>query len=393
MKKFLLTSTSILAVAFASQAFAGSSSTNLSQTGTNQTAVIDQTGATSGQVGIVGGWAFTQQDGSGYGGNVISITQTDQGNKFGVNTQSWQSGTANTATVVQSNLNPSYLSASGTNNQASLQQTGNHNSAGITQISGSYIEPTNTVNAVQWGDSNVVSAYQKGQAATATVTQWNNNNRFYSTQGLHSQATVFQWNDNLGGANTIYNTQAGGTVATLNVTLQYGHDNEIYNTQAPNSLLNVSQQSGSFLVIDSQQTLEGNKAYVTSQDGTNSRIINRQSGTQPYNNNNTVTFLQSGGDQLASNTQSGKLNNATFYQSGTVNSAYVLQSGDSNTASATQLNYNSYANLSQTGSNNNVVSWQNGTGAQNQSYVTQSSNGNTATPSQNGSGNYSNIKQ
>jgi len=401
MRKLLLTSTSVVAVAFASQAFAAGSSTNLLQTGANHQATIDQTGAAGGQVGVVGGWAFTQENGTGAGGNVISITQTNQGNKVGVNTQSWQSGTENAANIVQSSnpaAPPAVLSA--TNNQISLQQTGYKNSTDIKQInSGGYVEPTNNVNVVQLGALNIVSASQNGQAATTTVTQWNNNNRLYSDQHTHSQATVLQWNDggNGSGANTIYNTQFGGTAAKLNVALQYGHDNTIYNTQAPNSLLDVTQQSGSFLIIDSVQngatSKEGNKAYVTSQDGTNSRIINRQSGTQQYNNNNTVTFLQSGGDQLASNTQTGRYNNATFYQSGTVNQAYLLQSGDSNTATATQLNYNSYASLSQTGSSNNVVSWQNGTGNQNISYVTQSSNGNTATASQNGSGNISNIKQ
>jgi hypothetical protein len=419
MKKLLLASTSAFVVALATPALAGGSSTVYqSQTGNNQQSTIDQTGATSGSVGTEA-LPFVQQNGSGWGSNVISITQTGDSNAFGVSAQSWQSGGSNSANVTQngtdgdillqqsgnsngSSSNTIFQGAGAVGNKVTLQQTGDSNQFWISQDTAigepyPYTGTPNTIIAVQSGNLNIVSAGQYGAANKVNLTQWNNNNQFLSDQGLSyhtsyaSIANAFQWSDNGGGANLVSNTQGNGTSQKLYVDVQYGHDNAIYNRQttADFSILHVSSQSGSFLTIDSQQTRGGQTANVISQTGDNSRINNRQSGAW-YTK---ATFTQNGSNQLINNTQTGGVNTATFVQSGTSNQIDSNQSGDGNTVTASQYLFNSYANLAQAGNGNTIVGTQTGYGTQNQAYVAQSSNGNTTSYNQNGSGNYTNIKQ
>lgn len=418
MKKFLLASTSILAVAFASQAFAGGSSTNLSQTGNYQSATIDQTGANKGQVGAKSGNPFLQQDGAGSGGNVISIMQTGTENEVGATVLSWQSGTQNSANITQN----------GDKGSVTLQQTGNYNGSSSSTIfqgsKSSYDKVTlqqqgdfnqfsiwqdrwvndpsasvyaNTVKAVQSGSSNIVNSAQYGTQNEVDLTQWGNNNQFYSDQGFSnprsyvSLAKAFQWNDG-GGANLISSNQGGGSYHSLNVDLQYGHNNTIYNTQTRDyTALHVVVQSGSFLTIDSRQDGPGNTATVLSQTGNDNRITNRQNG----NWSSTATFTQNGSNLLINNTQTGGSNQATFIQNASSSTIDSFQSATGNNLTATQAGYNSYANLLQTADNNTIVGSQNGygAGAQNQAWVSQTSAGNTATYNQSGSGNYNSIKQ
>ncbi|MGB3504747.1 MAG: hypothetical protein WBA37_05155, partial [Xanthobacteraceae bacterium] len=63
MRKLLLTSTSLVAVAFASQAFAGSSSTFLLQTGSGQQATITQSSSSSNNSVGTSTDPFLQQNG------------------------------------------------------------------------------------------------------------------------------------------------------------------------------------------------------------------------------------------------------------------------------------------------------------------------------------------
>jgi len=401
MKKLLLASTSAFVVALATPAFAGGSSTNLSQTGHNQRADINQVGATNGKVGDVGGFAFVQEDGAGSGHNTISITQTGSNNAFGVSAYSWQSGSKNNASILQEtgendiwlrqtgnnngstsayihqNANPAALKDPNGNNKLGLIQTGNANQFLIDQYNtNAYGHTLNSIAAGQYGNKNTLTILQEGQQDKVTLEQYGNGNTFYSSQGAGpggayaAEITAVQRSDASVG-NTIESHQENGTNSKLYVALQQGHANYIYNNQ-----------------------IGANTAYVNLQNGHDNKIFNRQNADW----GSTATYYQDGSNLIADVSQTGSgVKLATITQSGSLNSAYLIQSGSASTANLTQTGSNSYANVTQTGVGtglqNSVSGTQNGTGAQNQAWVSQTSYSNTANFNQNGSGNYTNIKQ
>lgn len=375
MRKLLLTSTSLVAVAFASQAFAGSSSTFLLQTGSGQQATITQSSSSSNNSVGTSTDPFLQQNGdapsslAGSGGNIITINQTGSGNHV-VGIPGYihpapaagaagQSGTGNVSTIQQDGLNGdvqlqqngqyngttagyggSINQASSTNgNHAIVQEAGDHNDFAITQsgssgpqnhnyttlIQGSYVTP---------GSYNLARVNQVGGPTTGHIVS--------STQSGH--------------ANNLDSTQTGTgntnklTSAQTNLTANWSA-NSITNTQIGSGETANLTQNGYALTITNNQSGSGDTFVVASQNNSNNTIANVQSGTS-----NIATVTNQGGTYgTINNTQSGSNGSATYSQTGYHNTATL------------QNQYGSYSSVdvAQTGSNSTaqLLQWGNGTAA------------------------------
>jgi hypothetical protein len=386
MNKLLLTSTSILAVAFASQAFAGSSSTFLLQTGNGQQATITQSGNNN-SVGTSTDKPFLQQNGdtpsalAGSGGNIITINQTGNGNHvigfdgyihpapaLGV---AGQSGTGNVATIQQD----------GSNGDVQLQQNGQYNGTTSGYVGSiNQASSTNGNHAIvqEAGDHNDFAISQSGSSGTqnhnyATLIQGS-----YVTPGSYNLARINQ----AGGPNTghILSSSQDGHLNNLDSTQTgTGNGNSLTSSQtnltavwSPNSITNLQigsgetanlTQNGYSLTITNNQSGTGDSFVVASQNNSNNSIVNIQSGTS-----NTATVTNQGGTYgTINNTQSGANGSATYSQTGYHNTATL------------QNQYGAYSSVdvTQTGSNSTgqLLQWGNGTAASKNSIVLTQSAG------------------
>jgi len=368
MNKLLLTTVSAVALAIsATAAMAAGSTTYITQLDTNQSATIDQSLSTAGSVVGTLGNPFTQDNGEigglsplGAGGNVIAITQAGSYETFGVNAPSFQSGTANQASVGQAgsyndavlqqtgyNNGNAYdtISQAGTGSDVALEQNGTQNNFSISQDAYSN---GSDFTAFQVGSYNLVSSAQTSQV-WASIYQIGSSNSFYNTQSGYldsftstavpitlisftsgelntTYAAVQDGNNNL-----IVNNQ-WGPGATVLLGGQFGSYNNIYNAQGGNfgNLAYVAIQSGTFLTINNNQSGDWNLLNVNYQYGNNSSITNVQSGSVgsrypcsacsnpfmglPYNNAANVS--QSADNSSISNTQTGSNGLATYTQFG-----------------------------------------------------------------------------
>lgn len=456
MKKLLLTSTSILAVAFASQAFAGGSSSYTSQTGNNQQATITQSATgNNNQVGTLAN-PFLQQNGvgavtGGTGGNVISITQTGSDNHVVGEVgylhpaapagAAGQSGTNNHATIQQNGVNGDvvlqqnghnngttagyggsiiqsattggdhvYVRETGDNNDFNIKQsnTGSSQHNRVTLIQGFYDSSPASI-----GSNNLAIISQTGGPSTGhslNSKQYGAYNRLNSIQtgtGLTNSFTSSQTNSGGTSAtpNSITNNQTGsGDAATVN---QDGNLLVVTNAQSGTlNTLNVIAQTGTMNNIANTQSGSSNTATVTGQAGNNEQISNKQTG-----NNGTATYSQTGAYNIATlQDQKGSGNTFSANQSGVGGNGYTNvilagQNGDNNTIDMTQSgDWSNKAYLAQGftigGTAIHVAAAQNGnhiTGVQggnsNTAFVSQNSNGNTGSFSQTGVGNTTTVKQ
>jgi hypothetical protein len=450
MKKLLLTSTSILAVAFASQAFAGGSSTNLVQTGNNQKATVTQSStSTDNHVGTSGGplqtdGAFLQQNGTdsqnpalaGTGGNVITINQTGNGNS--VVGDSWylvpsgpsgtvagQSGTGNVATIQQAGFGGGVQlqqlghyngttsgyggsisqSASSNYSQAVVHQAGDRNDFTITQNGGS---------------SNSGASHNRAQLTQGTRTNVGSYNlaRINQTSGPNTAQRLTS--DQLGKYNHLDSTQTGTgnanylTSSQTGTGVNAGQANSITNLQTGSGEKANLTQIGYSLTITNNQSGVGDLFEVASQSGNNNSIANVQSGAHndatvsQVGYNNKISNNQTGTNGLATYTQNGSSNAATLVnQVGLTNSVEVTQSGTH--SGVTMLQYGGDALLggnkmtvSQTVGNHNLAflvqgGTVHGTGDATELSYGSYSSGNTINVTQNGlagsGNNYAAVQQ
>jgi hypothetical protein len=404
MKKLLLTSTSILAVAFASQAFAGGSSSYTSQGGTGQVADINQSGGNYDRVGSAGSPFVQDNYGGVVGQNNLIVIQSGSYNALGYNYQGYQLGDQNTAEVTQQ----------GTSSAVDLRQLGTQNGR---------------VGSVGWNNSSssdVIVQDSSSYGSLVDLTQSGANNMFDLGQGgSYNRTTVNQSGDRTNQAYVRQNLAYGGNYSSIDITqvtqsqatptfdvnyavaVQGGGDgNAISISQNGNSLGANVMQSGSSNIVASVQTGVNNMIGVTSgfgadtpftQSGNANRVDNLQGGA-----NNTVNGSQSGTSNYISTSQVGTGADASITQTGTSNYTYNTQSGANakllvnqngtlNTAYSTQDGLQ-YAEITQTGDNNLSTGVQSGVGPNN-AFVTQGSSGNTANYNQNGSGNITTIHQ
>ena len=431
--KVTLTTATALGLIMTASAYAGGSSTYITQDGNSQSAAIDQSGSTSGASVGTSGTPFLQDNGAtgglsplGIGGNILTITQTGSDNEVGVDTQSFQSGTANRANIEQD----------GTGNSANLQQTGAHNGPnGVQDVHGYWSN-----------DADAGSILQNGSGGTVNVTQTNAADAIYGNafnigqSGTGNTSTVNQTGDNLvwirqgtslpdiwwgpltpvAGAlsdSTIDVTQNGGHVpvtpgnwtnyaavaqgnGTLNhITIgQTGSANSADVNQSGDGNIFSSTQVSPTLNMDWNyvggeagwpggdgpivQTGNGNQ-YNNYQDGTNLLALGSQVGDSNYLTNfqygdsNKLYSTQTGsaGDEIW-NQQHGNDGTATYTQSGSYNVATLQdQLGSSNTVDVTQTGdgtagAKNTVTMLQNGDTNSIVMEQSGL-AGNEAYLVQ----------------------
>jgi hypothetical protein len=405
MRKLLLTSTSIVAVAFASQAFAGGSSSYTSQGGTGQVANIDQSGGNYDRVGSASSPFVQDNYGGAVGQNNLIVLQAGSYNALGYNYQGYQLGDQNTAEITQQ----------GNSSAVDLRQVGSQNGR---------------VGSVNWSNSSsadVIVQDSSSYASLVDLTQSGANNMFDIGQGgSYNRTTVNQSGDRTNQAYVRQNLAYGGNYNSIDITqvtqsqstptfdvnyavaVQGGGDgNGISISQNGNSLGANVMQSGSSNVFASVQTGVNNMIGLTTgfgadtplmQTGNSNRVDNLQGGA-----NNTANGSQNGTSNYISNIQIGTGADASITQAGTSNYTYNVQSGANakllvnqngtlNTTHSTQDGLQ-YAEVKQTGDGNLSTGVQSGVGLNN-AYVTQGGwGGNVANYSQNGSGNITTIKQ
>jgi hypothetical protein len=405
MNRLLLTSVSVIAAAgFASAAFAaGSTSTYLSQTGSNQHATIDQSGGTGDSVGASGS-PFIQQNGAGTGGNVLVINQNSAGTSeldiatfahsgSGNRATGYQSGTNNSAEIDQEGNNSSVnLQQSGANNGPAnagwfnnsygnliLQdKTANGSSVNLSQTTTEGASNGNVFSIGQGGAGNAVTATQTGynklwirQGTTGPdLWSWTYGDPFdpaYTPNSLsalsYSTITV---NQSVGGYNPSQRNYAA-------LGQGHGSGNHITVTQSGGSNSADANQIGSGNIFSSNQaSADGNTSWnfvggeagwpdsnvnpLTGQAGDYRPITQTGIGNEYYSLQSGTNLLafgnQTGNYNFLNSVQSGDENSLYTDQDGDNNTIYSAQSGNTNTAMVSQSHNGSFVNVSQSGAGN-----------------------------------------
>lgn len=356
MKKLVFLFTMVFAV---SMAIAQSNTSAVDQTGSNQNALVTQTGSSN----------TSDVDQTSPAGSVNNATVNQTGNN-------------NIADVDQVQQN----SVVGANN-ATLTQTGNSNIGTQTQV-GTY---TGYMNAtmLQNGNNNVGTQIQSSYNETATMTQLQNGNTGIQTQsGNHVSAVMTQ--DGLG--NYGNQLQSGGLNNSMNLT-QTGNSNESYQTQSGGTW---NPPGGHSAVI----TILGDDNYT-------SQV---QSGTT----SNHASIDQTANSSSAEQTQTGSYNQATITQLGqwpagaVVNeTAIQTQSGDAHEAAISQITdsghggssttqtqsgYNQFAFAGQYSWNSIIIQTQSGP-SRNWAEAYQAGNNNYVRQIQDGEGNRARVDE
>jgi hypothetical protein len=410
MNGLLLTSVSAIGIGFASAALAaGSGSVYLTQTGTSQTATIDQSGGTSDRVGS-SGTPFLQQNGAGTGSNVLVINQnagtTSELANIGslVHTGSgnvatgYQSGTANNAEIDQEGNNSSVsLKQSGANNGAPVSaswfndpaegnlilqdKTTNGSAIDVTQTSDINAAKGGVINIGQGGTGNQITATQTAhndlwirQGATAPdLWGWTNGDPFdpvntpYSLSALtNSSITVHQsiGGVNPGGVNYAALGQGHGNGDAITVT-QNGASNSV----------DVNQIGSGNIFLSTQTATNGNTDWnfvggeagwpgsnpnpLVSSNGDYQPITQIGTGNQYYSNQSGTNLWafgsQVGNYNFLNSVQSGDQNTLYSAQLGNSNSIYAVQAGSLNVATVSQTHSGSTASFTQSGTSNTAT--------------------------------------
>jgi hypothetical protein len=416
-KHLLALSMGVATLAISTSAYARDSSSYTEQGGNSNEVTVTQTTGSNNTVGKGNGTSatvyFRQENGAGSGSNKLTIEQKGSYNTFGSNAkgrgQSYQSGTANNATIEQSGFKSNVdLQQRGSNNgsfgsnvkqsasysDVNVVENGNQNGFYVAQKGGSFFGG-NAIAITQNGDNNFARTSQDGTSLKAKFEQTGyNNNVFsgndygtgqtgtghildvkqnnnvsylsgsvlYNTQsGLNQSATV----DQRGVQNSVTNTQSGfenSLIATQNGGNSYGgFNNSITSTQkglgfnsaelnqfGDNNVI-TSTQDGLLLKVDALQNGASNK-LTNNQSGTRNEMVSRQYGT-----GNTISNTQSDGGLFS-------FNKANYYQNGTGNAATGVQSDTSNQLSSIQYGNSNVASITQATFNNSSLVSQNGTG-------------------------------
>jgi hypothetical protein len=356
---------------------AGTTTIRMLQQGDENSLVIDQTNAGTGNIG--GNFAGTDGLGIDQIGNVnaLEITQSDQKNAVR-QVQQISSGTgtalsnsaivsqgknsrvsrilqqnegdgsnaanANTIDVVQSNEGNKIGTLSGFGNSVGLTQIGTGNDMDIDQTSG-FNEITL---AVQNGDRNALRVLQQtGNNKALNLDQIGDENVIIveQTGSLNRLTSLFQsGNENLATINQI------GTSNTVTTVEQYGDDNrlDLHQNGAGNMVQLVDQSGGKNTAnLDFQGNNNGVGGFSSGFDDrglTQGQIIQSNSAASL----NLINFTVYGDSNLFAFKQDGTGNTI----SGTVGTSGTGAS--SNEAAVLQMGNNNYSSFSQAGVDNTV---------------------------------------
>ena len=323
--------------------------------------------------------------------SVVTESGTDQKatlGQSGILNKSYitQANKANTAIVNQSNFNALY------NTLSDVNQTGESNEATVKQISNGTLTGANAIGTLK-----------------ALITQSGNNNEALQLQGPHNQqgisfAEIIQGgNDNFASQHQLkYGNEARINQAGSGNTAEQAQDSELLPDEEGsygNALIN---QSGNSNFASQKQDGWANEAKAY-QSGSGNSSIQLQ---KDYSWKSIAFVAQSGNDNDATQTQKGNLNSAKIDQASSGNNATQTQTSDSKrTIGYAPLNK---AEIYQWGGNENIavqtqeslglsimvnegIIWQNG--SSNEAYQIQTGGDNFSTVSQAGTGNIANVTQ
>lgn len=324
---------------------------NVTETGTNQKATVDQ-------IGILNLSNVTQSN----GWNTATVTQSNYKEAFSTISGVNQSGVWNIATIQQvSNgtldTNPNvvgpleaYVNQPGSYNEA-IQVQGPTGNETYSQQGKSYAE----IN--QGGNSNFASQHQLRYANHAVINQSGNNNSAKQAQDGELIDEEGSANNALIDQSGSYNTATQEQNGWANTAKAYQSGSGNTSTQKQNNYSWKSDafvsQSGNYNTAAQEQTGNLNGARIEQASGSNSALQIQLSGAQnkgtDYSPVNKAEIYQLGNDaNIAIQTQTNMTNLLP-------NEAIITQNGYGNYASQTQLNGDNYSSILQEGNYNNAV--------------------------------------
>ncbi len=405
MKKVILGAAALMIGSFAFAQYTPSSPTQAVQI-SNQSV---NTGANTGesvqngndqkvrvrQVGTSNSAATYQDDGTGTGGNLASISQNGAvGPTSGDSNlaETHQRGSVNQSTANQQGDGNSALTNQGLNNTASsgnkahiqqgnnlqaednwaevnqdgddnqartLQrwdnnealttQMGDRNKADIHQAAEPDSSEGHAAEVNQQGDDNQALLYQHGNGARnmATTIQIGNNNASFQVQ----KATGTSGDGN----NALVDQGQGVNTTTIANDLYYNGllnvdviNNGSFNAGSDNAIA-VQNQTGTNNIAQASQFNSGNEATQIQEGDANRALI----GQNAYGNAN-------GESNRARQEQDGDDNDAAIGQNGSRHVAFQMQAGNDNTAMSTQRGEHNIANINQWGNQNWATTAQRG---------------------------------
>jgi hypothetical protein len=429
MKKQLITSVSVLTLAFAAQAHANSS-TVVQKKGSSNEAVVTQRGGIEGESDILqkgsNNTATVTQGEDRVGisdyfvaANTADIDQEGDDARAVIVQRAWNTfnnpnaatinqlviGSARTGNGYTANgvirqigiYNTSTIDQAGSGISARSEQDGRRNTSVINQTETS-ADPMTRAIAYQDGDRNSSTIYQTGSGARAAVSQRGNDNRSTVDQSFRSGmlAIVSQIS-----ADSISDIDQNATDVTADVT-QYGSTQDSYIWQKTGSIGSsatvIQENSGND--SDIIQKNRSAKADVT-QRGTGGlstiEQINRV-GQRWYGIGGTAKLTDRGADNKSSIYQTGDLYTATatVKMDGSDNKGLIEQgvqiAGTDMTATVSQKGMNGYSEILQGGGSGSIATLTQ-SGNDNDSYIWQDYGTTTAKVTQSGDDNYNNIWQ
>lgn len=339
MKKLLLTSATAACLALATPAFAGNSTSDVTQAaGTvGNAAAVTQTGS------VIGSESFINQTNSN---NMANVIQSDDGLAtigFAVSSSTInQGGDGGNATVIQQQISSTPAYGYAATNSSLIDQIGDGNGANVTQYGDAQdstitqLSDGNQADVIQ-GDLLATPAYEAGQHLSTITQDVGNNTTYVQMASFSSTVTIDQQGvNNIAEATSNLLSRDHASAIT-----QIGDFNMAFNNAQGNGIMGPSDnynastvlQTGDSNLANVNQAGNGDSSTITQNNDNGSATIDQQTG----GGDNDSTLTQDGLMEHAEVTQSGIGNMSMLVQSGGGNMAFVTQSTDDNTSNVTQL--------------------------------------------------------
>jgi hypothetical protein len=336
--------------------------------------------------------------GAGAANSFANVTQGDDVNYSGRNSvvisQTGEFGES-TADVTQSGSdNDTSITQQGQFNTAYVEQIGV--SGGITITQGASSD-TVLANVLQSGSGNSVSITQadlgegtvEGAMAFVTQTNGDGNSATINQAGDFSIVRISQLN---GGGDTAIVTASAGASGDVNSFVLV---DQIGTSVVSNNSATITQYSDSLGASASLWQYGSGNIATIDQDGSSGNSVSSVQGSIEgdgiQSHNASLTVSQNGDTLYAETAQFGSDNSILLNQSGTGSTAYLTQDGSGNVMDVTQADDSQYADLYQSGNGNSITLAQ--TGGNNFADLSQIGDGNSLNVTQNGYNNTVGIVQ